>query len=102
MAKEKKIGFFHECLAIFDFLRQWLLRETYKGQRILVFITFYHNALHLTRVHCATNKSNKDTGKVTSFAAQTQSFLCSKFSTGRLEVLPNLRHVGGFLDEYDG
>ena len=28
------------------------------------------------------------------FAAQTQSFLCGKFSTARLEVLPNLRHVG--------
>ena len=26
------------------------------------------------------------------FAAQTQSFLCSKFFTSRLEVLPNLRH----------
>ena len=26
------------------------LREIYKGQRILEFITFYHNALHLTRV----------------------------------------------------
>ena len=26
--------------------------------------TFYHNALHLTRVHCATNNSNKNTGKL--------------------------------------
>ena len=39
------------------------LREIYKGQRILEFITFYHNALHLTRVHRATNNSNKNTGK---------------------------------------
>ena len=39
------------------------LKEIYKGQRILEFITFYHNALHLTRVHCATNNSNKNTGK---------------------------------------
>ena len=31
-----------------------------------------------------------------SFAAQTQSFLCGKFSTARLEVLPNLRHAGVF------
>ena len=31
-----------------------------------------------------------------SFAAQTQSFLCGKFSTARLEVLPNLRHGGVF------
>ena len=38
------------------------LREIYKGRRILEFITFYHNALHLTRVHWATNKSNKNTG----------------------------------------
>ena len=30
------------------------------------------------------------------FAAQTQSFLYGKFSTARLEVLPNLRHVGVF------
>ena len=72
------------------------LREIYKGRRILEFITFYHNALHLTRVHCATNKSNKNTGKFASFAAQIQSFLCSKFSTARLEVLPNLRHAGVF------
>ena len=35
------------------------LKEIYKGRRILEFITFYHNALHLTRVHCATNNSNK-------------------------------------------
>ena len=72
------------------------LREIYKGRRILEFITFYHNALHLTRVHCATNNSNKNKGKFASFAAQTQSFLCSKFSTARLEVLPNLRHAGVF------
>ena len=31
-----------------------------------------------------------------SFAAQTQSFLCDKFFTARLEVLPNLRHGGVF------
>ena len=31
------------------------LGEIYKERRILEFITFYHNALHLTRVHCATN-----------------------------------------------
>ena len=32
------------------------LKEIYKGRRILEFITFYHNALHLTTVfttmHC--------------------------------------------------
>ena len=32
------------------------LREIYKGRRILEFITFYHNALHLTTLfttmHC--------------------------------------------------
>ena len=32
------------------------LREIYKGRRILEFITFYHNALHLTTlfttIHC--------------------------------------------------
>ena len=27
MAKEKKIQFFYECLAIFDFLGKWLLNE---------------------------------------------------------------------------
>ena len=50
------------------------LKEIYKGRRILEFITFYHNALHLTRVHCAKNNSNKNTGKFgesASFAAQT-------------------------------
>ena len=40
------------------------LKEIFKGRRILEFITFYHNALHLTRVHCATNNSNKNTWKV--------------------------------------
>ena len=39
------------------------LKEIYKGRRILEFITFYRNALHLTRVHCPTNNSNKNTGK---------------------------------------
>ena len=39
------------------------LKQIYKGRRILEFITFYHNALHLTRVHCATNNSTKNTGK---------------------------------------
>ena len=85
------------------------LREIYKVGRILEFITFYQNALHLTRVHCATfyqtdcamNNSNKNTRKFggwerASFAAQTQSFLCGKFSTARLEVLTNLRHAGVF------
>ena len=81
------------------------LREIYKGGRILEFITFYQNVLHLTtlftRMHCATNNSNKSTMKFggwerVSFAAQTQSFLCGKFSTARLEVLTNLRHAGVF------
>ena len=31
-----------------------------------------------------------------SFPAQTQSFLCGKFFTTRLEVLPNLRQAGDF------
>ena len=80
-------------------------RKIYKGRRILEFITFYHNALHLTRVHCATFyqkalrqgqlKWKHDEGR-SSFAAQTQSFLCGKFSTARLEVLTNLRHTGVF------
>ena len=39
------------------------LKEIYKVERILEFITFYHNALHLTRVHCATKNSIKSTGK---------------------------------------
>ena len=30
------------------------LKEFIEGVRILEFITFYQNALHLTRVHCAT------------------------------------------------
>ena len=37
--------------------------QQHKGRRILEFITFYHNALHLIRVHCAMNNSNKKTGK---------------------------------------
>ena len=82
------------------------LKEIYKGRRILEFITFYHNALHLTtffyqnslhltRVHC-TNfyqtamrqgqvKCKHDEERA-SFASQIQSFLCSKFSTAWLEV----------------
>ena len=69
--------------------------------------TFYQNALHLIRVNCATNNSNKNTGKFggwesKSFAAQTQSFLCGKFSTARLEVLPNFKTRRSLSDEYDG
>ena len=52
-------------------------------------------------MHYAMNNSNKNTMKVGGwerawFTAQTQSFLCGKFSTARLEVLPNLRHAGVF------
>ena len=31
------------------------------------------------------------------FAAETQSFLCGKFSTVQLEVLPKLKHEGEHL-----
>ena len=81
------------------------LKKIYKVERILEFITFYHNALHLTRMHYAMNNSNKKTGKFggsASFAAQTQSFLCGKFSTARLEVLPNFKTRRSLSDEYDG
>ena len=78
------------------------LREICKGRRILEFITFYHNVLHLTRVHCATNKSNKNTGKFASFAAQTQSFLCSKFSAARFRGLTKFKTRRSLSDEYDG
>ena len=73
------------------------LREIYKLVRILEFITFYHNALHLTRVHCAPFYQNAlrqgRRWERASFASQTQSFLCGKFSTARWEVLTNLRHA---------
>ena len=95
------------------------LREIYNWGQILEFITFYHNALHLTtlhqnalhlttvhcatftRMHCATNNSNKNTMNFggwerTLSAAYTQSFLSGKFFTARLEVLTNLSHVGVF------
>ena len=80
------------------------LKEIYKGRWILEFITFYHNALHLTRVHCGTNNSNENMGgwESASFAAQTQSFLCGKFSTARLEVLPNFKTCRSLSDEYNG
>ena len=53
-------------------------------------------------MHCATNNSNKNTRKYggwerASIAAQTQSFLCGKFSTAWSEALPNLRHAGVLL-----
>ena len=35
-------------------------------------------------------------GSSVSFAVLTQTFLCVKFSTARLEILPNLRHEGVF------
>ena len=92
------------------------LKEIYKGttnSRIHHFLPqciafnhiFYQNSLHLTRVHCATFYQTalrqgqvkcKHDEERASFAAQTQSFLCSKFSTARLEVLTNLRHAGVF------
>ena len=58
-------------------------------------------ALLFTRMHCAAKNSNKNTRKSCGwehalFAARTQSFLCSKFFTSQLEVLPNLRHTGVF------
>ena len=68
------------------------LREIYKMRRILEFITFYQNALHVSRVHCATNNSNKNPRKACIVRCPDSEFLCGKFSTARLEVLPNLRH----------
>ena len=73
------------------------LREIYKVGRILEFITFYRNALHLTtlwtRMHCAANNSNERASIV---RCPDSEFLCGKFPTGRLEVLPNLRHAEVF------
>ena len=38
----------------------------------------------------------KTRGSSVSFAVQTLSFLCGKFSSARLEILPNLRYAGIF------
>ena len=38
----------------------------------------------------------KTRGSSVSFAVQTLSFLCGKFSSARLEILPNLRYTGIF------
>ena len=92
------------------------LRES-KAERILEFITFYQNALPLTRVQCGTfyqsglrhfwpeciaprttqiTRGNLFTESVHRSLLRLKSFLCGKFSTARLEVLPNLRHEGVF------
>ena len=61
------------------------LREMYKVERILEFITFNHNALHLTTrftiMHCATNQLKYSVVESVhrSFAAQTQSFFVANF-----------------------
>ena len=87
------------------------LREINKVRRILELITFsrkkgiafHQSALRQFLLECIEPRTTqiKNTGKFggwesASFAAKTQSFLCKKFSTTRLEVLPNLRHAGVF------
>ena len=78
------------------------LREIYKVGWILEFITFYQNALHLTRVHCATfyqnalcHNSHKNTRRFGGwehalFTAQTQESSLWKI------FLPHLRYAGVF------
>ena len=78
------------------------LREICKVGQILEFITFYQNALHLTRVHCATfyqnalcHNSHTNTRKFGGwehalFTAQTQESSLWKI------FLPHLRHAGVF------
>ena len=61
----------------------------------------FSNPSLFTRMLCATNNSHINTRKFggwerESFTAQTRSFLCGKFSTAWLEVLPNLRYAGVF------
>ena len=77
------------------------LREIYKGRRILEFITFYHNALYLTRVHCATFNQSSLRHCATNRISSCLYLSCGweragKFSTARLEILSNLRHAGVF------
>ena len=69
--------------------------------RILEFITSKQDALHLTRGHCAPFYQNtlrhEQLKKVRWVrACIVRCFLCVKFSTVRLEVLPNLRNAGVF------
>ena len=84
------------------------LREIYWVGRILAFITFYQNALHLTRVHAlryflpecnaprTTQIKTRGNAVVESVHRCCPEFLYGKFSTARLENLPNLRHTGVF------
>ena len=54
----KKVLHSMKCALVYNFSEQQRnqdLRRIYRrGVRILEFITLYQNALHLTRVHCAT------------------------------------------------
>ena len=68
------------------------------NQPFLEFITFYHNALHLTRVHCATNNSKFGRWETASFA----EFSLWQIFYARLEVLPNFKTRRSLSDEYDG
>ena len=61
------------------------------------------NAPLFTTMHCATNNfyfkiktRGSSVGKSVHRSLLTQSFLCGKLSTARLEVLTNLRHAGVF------
>ena len=77
------------------------LRKIHKVERILEFITFYQNALHLTRVHCAPFYQNALRNKqlkclVDESVHRSLFSLRQIFYSTRLEVLPNLRNVGVF------
>ena len=69
--------------------------------RILEFITFYQNALHLTRVHCApfyqsALRHEQLKCSVGESVHRSLFSLWQIFYSTRLEVLPNLRHAGVF------
>ena len=65
LAKEKKIRFFHECLAIFDFLGKWLLRndpyawshQTSKFHHQALFVSTIFLHLHSLCVHILFNST---------------------------------------------
>ena len=79
------------------------LREIYKVGRILEFITFYRNALHLTtlstRMHCAANNSNERASIVRCPGLRVS--LC-QISYRTVRGLTKFKTRRSLSDEYDG
>ena len=90
MAKEKKIRFFHECLAIFDFLGKWLLScfFTISADGVAMGSPLGPLLANVFMSHIKENLERE--GKLSSFYR--------RYVEDTLTIMPNIETASNFLD----